>query len=123
MEKDIFKEIAENLVTVLPENWEKVCLYCHMAKGLYDFFFHVKIDGKYIQCFNLEEAYGITEDEVSKCFNKLNNLLKPDYEEKKFYVMTYILESSGKFTTEYEYNDYTKTSIAYIRDWKKKYLV
>jgi len=123
MEKDIFKEIAENLVTVLPENWEKVCLYCHMAKGLYDFFFHVKIEGKYIQCFNLEETYGITEDEVTECFDKLNTLLKPDYEEKKFMVMTYILESSGKFVTEYDYNDCTEDSIEYKQNWKKKYLV
>ena len=123
MEKDIFKEIAENLVTVLPENWEKVCLYCHISEYTYQFSFHVKIDGKYIQCFNLEETYGITEDEVSECFEKLHTLLKPDYEEKKFMVMTYILESSGKFVTEYDYNDCTEHPIAYKQEWKKKYLV
>lgn len=123
MEKDIYKEIAENLVTVLPENWEKVCLYCYMADYAYQFSFHVKIDGKYIQCFNLKEVYGISEKDVLECFKKLNSVIRPDYEEKKFYVMTYILESSGNFVTEYEYNDYTETSLAYKREWKKKYLV
>lgn len=123
MEKDIFKEIAENIVTVLPENWEKVCLYCYMAEYEYEFFFYVKMNGNYIQCFELEKDYGISEESVLECFDKLHDILLPDYEEKKFYVMTYILESSGKFVTEYEYNDYTETSIAYIMDWEKKYLV
>jgi len=123
MEKDIFKEVAENLVMVLPEKWEKVCLYCYISDYTYQFSFHVKIGGKYIQCFNLEEVYGISEESVLECFDKLHDILLPDYEEKKFFVMTYILENSGKFTTEYEYNDYTKTSIAYIMDWEKKYLV
>ena len=123
MEKDLFKEIAENLVTVLPENWEKVCLYCHMAKGLYMIFFDVKINGMYIHCYELEKSHGITRQEFRDCFEKLASLIRPDYEEKKFMVMTYILESSGKFVTEYDYNDCTEHPIEYVENWEKKYLV
>lgn len=123
MEKDLFKELAENLVTVLPENWEKVCLHCYMAEYEYEFFFYVKMNGIYIQCFNLEEGYGISEESVLECFDNLHDILLTDYEEKKFRVMTYILESSGKFATEYDYSDSVEDPIAYKLDWKKKYLV
>ena len=123
MEKDIFKEVAENLVMVLPEKWEKVCLYCHISDYTYQFSFLVKMNGNYIQCFELEKDYGISEEDVLDCFDKLYSIALPDYEEKKFMVMTYILESSGKFVTEYDYNDCTEDPIAYKWDWEKKYLV
>lgn len=120
--ENIYKEIAKNLVTVLPENWEKVCLYCQLTKDSYEFFFHVKVDGNYIQNFDLEKSYKITRKEIRDCFKNLYTILRPDYETKNYYVMTFILANSGKFTTEYEYTDYSEKSLEYKKTWKEKYL-
>lgn len=120
--ENIYKEIAKNLVTVLPENWEKVCLYCQLTKDSYEFFFHVKVDGNYIQNFDLEKSYKITRKEIRDCFKNLNTVLRSDYESKNYYVMTFILTNNGKFTTEYEYTDYSEKSLEYKKNWKEKYL-
>lgn len=120
--ENIYKEIAKNLVTVLPENWEKVCLYCQLTKDSYEFFFYVKVDGNYIQNFDLEKTYKITRKEIRDCFKNLNTVLRSDYESKNYYVMTFILANNGKFTTEYEYTDYSEKSLEYKKNWKEKYL-
>ncbi|MCI6954319.1 MAG: antitoxin YezG family protein [Spirochaetia bacterium] len=120
--ENIYEEIAKNLVTVLPENWEKVCLYCQLTKNSYEFFFYVKVDGNYIQNFDLEKSYKITRKEIRDCFKNLNTILRPDYEAKSYYVMTFILANNGKFTTEYEYKDYSEKSLEYKKTWKEKYL-
>lgn len=122
MDNTIYNEITKNLVTVLPENWDKVCLYCQITNDSYEFFFHVKVEGNYIQSFDLEKSYKISRKELRECFKKLNDVVKPEYEEKKFYVMTFILEKNGKFSTEYEYTDYSERSLDYKKSWKEKYL-
>ena len=98
MENVIFNDITKNLVTVLPENWEKVCLYCQITNDSYEFFFHVKVDGIYIQSFDLEKSYKISRKELRD------------------------LEKNGKFSTEYEYTDYSENSLEYKKAWKEKYL-
>lgn len=118
----IYNEITEKLVQVLPEGWEKVCLYCQLTDSTYEFFFHVKVGGKYIQCYDLEKSYKITRAELRDCFKQLYSILKPDYINNHFYVMTFILDRAGKFKTEYEYKDFSEVSLEYKKTWKEKYL-
>lgn len=123
MEKEMLQSITENLIKVLPENWEKVASYIQVTESSYDIFFHVKLNGVYIQCFNLEKDYGITRKELRDSFKKIAESVKNDQNEKKWYVMTFLLSNDGKFSVEYEYNDYSENSIAYKNQWKTKYLV
>src|SRR5574344_140035 len=113
MDNTLYQKIGSELVNVLPDNWEKVCLYAQVTEKSYEFFFHVKVDGEYIQCFNLEKTYNITRKELREVFKKLYDTLLGDQKEKNWYVLTYILEKSGKFTTEYEYNDHSEDSLGY----------
>lgn len=122
MTNDLYKEIAENLVKVLPNGWEDVKLYAQLTKSSYEFFFHVKVNGEYIQCFNLEEKYGISKKMLRDVFKSLYALLKPDFEEKNWFVMTYSLTKAGKFNVDYEYTDYSEKTLEYKEQWKSKYL-
>ena len=122
MHNDMYPIIAQELVKVLPDNWEKVCLYVQPTDDTYEVFFHVLVDGHFIQCFELEKQFSITRQELRQCFSILNTIIKPDYQEKHWYVLTYILDKSGKFITEYEYIDHSEHSLDYKKQWKNKYL-
>lgn len=122
MTNDLYKEIAENLLDSLPKNWEDVKLYAQLTKSSYEFFFYVKVNGSYIQCFELEKSYLITRKQLRDTFKKLYSIVKPDFEEKKWFAMTFSLTNEGKFNVEYEYTDYTENTLEYKEQWKSKYL-
>lgn len=122
MTNDLYKEIAENLLDSLPKNWEDVKLYAQLTKSSYEFFFYVKVNGSYIQCFELEKSYLITRKQLRDTFKKLYSIVKPDFEEKKWFAMTFSLTNEGKFNVEYEYTDYTENTLEYKKLWKSKYL-
>ena len=42
MTNDIYKSVAENLLNVLPKEWDNVKLYAQLTKSSYEFFFYVK---------------------------------------------------------------------------------
>lgn len=122
MNDTMYKEIAEKLINVLPAGWTDVKLYCQLTKASYEFFFFVNVNGEFIQCFNLDKEYGITKKELREIFKTLNTILKPDYEEKNWFAMTYSLSSAGKFNVDYEYTDYSGKTLEYKEIWKSKYL-
>lgn len=122
MADNVFNEIANELVTVLPKGWEIVHLYSYIAKGTYEFFYYVKIDGKYIQCFDLSEKYGIQEDSILSVFDKLYSLLKEEQSKSKWNVCTFSLTSEGKFNMDYDYEPFPEDEFAYKNAWEKKYL-
>ena len=70
----------------------------------------------------MEKSYGISRKELREKFKELHGLLSPDQKEKNWYVLTFILNSDGKFSVEYEYTDYSENSLDYQRIWKEKYL-
>lgn len=122
MTNDIYKSVAENLLNVLPKEWDNVKLYAQLTKSSYEFFFYVKLNGSYIQCFELEKSYKITKNQLRDTFKKLYLILKPDFEEKKWFAMTFSLTNAGKFNVDYEYTDYSEKTLEYKEQWKAKYL-
>ena len=119
------QSIANELVKVLPAKWEKVCLYSQITKSNYEFFYHVYVDKRWIQCYqpDIYEKYGISEAEISKVFDKLYEIMLPDQCSKNWYVATLSLDKSGKVKLDYEYKDYSKTSFKYKKMWKEKFLI
>ena len=117
----MFNKIAQCLVEVLPENWEDVVMFSHVEEDEYEIFFFVRVDGKYISCYDLSQ-YGISEDEVMTCFDEIYEILYPDYFEKKWYSATVKLNNEGDLMMFYDYNDDSKDEFEYREEWEKKYL-
>ena len=86
-----YNKIAENLIMILPNDWEKVVLYTQINNDAYELFFHVKVDGNFYQCYNLDKVFGITNDQINETFNELYNLMLPDWKDKVWFVCTFIL--------------------------------
>jgi hypothetical protein len=53
----------------------------------------------------------------------LYSIVKPDFEEKHWFAMTFSLTNAGKFNVDYEYSDYTENTLEYKELWKAKYLM
>ncbi len=122
MNDDIFSSLAELLQTVLPSGWEKVRLYSQLNNSSYEFFFYVKIDNTFVQCFNLEKDYGISRKELRQVFKKMYKILLPTQEKMKWFVMTFLLSNDGTFKADYEYKDYSENTLEYKDIWETKYL-
>ena len=123
MKESKFLEIAETLKSILPSNWEKVVLFGQIEESSYELFFYVKIENKYVQCFELEKTHEITRKDLRSIFKKLFNIFKPYQAQDKWTVCTFILSSRGKFSIKYDYEDLSDNLLKYKEDWKKKYLV
>ena len=117
----IYEKIIDELTAILPEKWEKVCLYSHVREDTYEFFFYVKLDGKYIQYVELEDLCGVSKEEIRGVFDKLYDILLPDFMENAWNVLTYIVTNDGKYNVEYDYDD-IDNSIVYQENWEEKYL-
>lgn len=121
MEK-LYKEIADVLITVLPEKWERVYLYGELGEGSYEFFFYLYINNEYIQCFNLEKSFNIRKIEISNSFKQLYNIVEKDEIIKNCVYFTFTLTKDGSFKMDYEYEPYDSLTARNDR-WKTKYLI
>ena len=117
----MFNSIANQLVSVLPDEWEYVVMYSQFDESMYEIFFYVKVNGKYISCYDLDD-YGISQDEVMECFDEIYQIFYPDYDEKKWFCATIRLMNDGKLTLDYDYNDDNIDEFDYREVWMKKYL-
>ena len=117
-----YEKISEIMTPILPKNWEKVCLYGELGDGSYEFFFYVKIDNVYVQCFDMEKKYNISKNEVSDVFKSLSNVVKTDENMKNSVYFTFTLKSDGSFKTDYEYEEYTNI-VTRNKVWKEKFLI
>ena len=117
MADTIYSQITDKLVTVLPTNWEKVHLYAQITDDAYEFFFYVFVNGKYTQCFDLGN-----DDEILDAFDELNDIMLPDWQEKKWSVCTFSLDNAGHFNADYDYEPLPDEIMDYKAKWEKKYL-
>lgn len=117
----VYQQISDEIIKVLPNNWQKVCLFGTLSQSSYEFFFYVKVNNEYVQCFSLENVSNIKRNEVSKVFRRLYDVLKSDKMVLSSNGFTFVMTADGKFHVDYEYNEIDNI-IAYTNTWKKKYL-
>ncbi len=118
----MYNSIAQKLYEILPDDWDDVVMYAHVEKNVYEMFFYVRVDGKYINCYSMDKVFGISRAKVIACFDDIYKILYPDYEEKEWYTATIKLNDQGDFLMYYDYNDEGLEEIPYHKMWKEKYV-
>lgn len=119
----VYSKVGLTLFNVLPNGWDKAILYAQITESSYELFYYAKVNGEYINNFDLEkEGLGVDRQEVRKHFREIYEILLPNYRENQWYAMTFILSKTGEFTVDYEYTDYSENSFEYKKLWKEKYL-
>ena len=125
MIKISFQKIFDILSENVPDNWQKIVLYVEYGEESYLIKYFVKNStGKYLDCYAFDF---LDEKSLNEVFSDINNIITPARKNASpkdlWYVMTMIVDDTGCFRTEYEYEDISEYSIEYYMKWKKKYLV
>ena len=118
----VYQNIYDELDKYLVSEWEKMVVYLEYGKASYSFSFFVKINGKYIKCYDLP---GTSEDDLSKSFSKIDKIISEERTKNKedWTNMTIIVEKSGQMHSEFDYTDLSDGAYKFKKEWKKKYLV
>lgn len=129
----LYREIAETVNEMIPEDWNKFYFYAQISKnggGTY-FFYNTLENKQYKYSVEIPFKNQIDEDEFERKEDVLYKLSKElrkvfeDNEQELWYSFTMSLESSGTFKLHYDYTNWFDTEYSFSDQmiiWKNKYL-
>ena len=126
-----YKEIYNSIINLIPEKWEKICLYASNMQNLkgemYFYYFPKKlIKAKPVNCYEVANKFGLDEntynDELSKLYIKIKKLKQ--VVNSPWTNITIIIEKN-LFTTEFHYENIRHSKYSDEQRhiiWEYKYL-
>ena len=122
--------IIEEMQSVLPIGWNKVCFCFEMAEGAFsgDYFVFIKNNSIPIRANALCKDYNLTDAQIQSFYEKVYNILKPLWTKTKslggsfsHYILSY---TEKTFEEEYDYKELTDTYgfFDFWLEWKKEYV-
>ncbi|PAF36787.1 cytoplasmic protein [Terribacillus saccharophilus] len=127
----MYQQIANTLVDMIPEEWDKIYLYAEYREGYKKVFFYYYPENKskpiysldIIDIFNIEEDdFDRLENELYTCFTNLW-LEFSKQEQESWSHLTYILDSNGKMKINYGYDDLSEISpVEKQEKWETEYI-
>lgn len=129
--EDIYLKIANTLLNIITEEWDRVLVYSEIRTGyerMY-FYYYPKNKLKPIYSLDIVDNFEVDEDLVEEnemklydCFRELWNEFE-NQEQEKWTYLTFILDSEGKMSIDYNYSNVSEISPVDKQDkWMKKYL-
>ena len=96
--------------------------YAAYFEDSYTMKYYVLNNGKYRDCFDISDEDSLIEafDSIDKILNPLRISLPTN---KKWNVLTMIVDNNGNMKSEFEYNDISDKSVEYFKNWKDKFLI
>ena len=127
----IYPKIANILLNMIPEEWDKVLVYSEVREGyerMY-FYYYPKNELNPIYSLDIVDNFDVDEDvlenkemQLYECFRVLWYEFKNQGQEQWTYL-TFILYSTGKMNIEYNYSNVSEISLVDKQNnWMKKYL-
>lgn len=127
----IYPKIANVLLNMIPEEWDKVLVYSEIREGYERMYFYYYPKNKLNPIYSLdivdnfdidEEVLENKEMKLYECFRELWYEFKNQGQEQWTYL-TFVLYSTGKMNIEYNYSNVSEISpVDKQNDWMKKYL-
>lgn len=124
MNDNIYGLIANELLTVLPSEWQEVIFYGELSEGGFSFDYYVAIEGSsFTQCFKLE---GLKRTDIMNTFRKIYSIILPSWKsldkDKQWSNFTFILSEGGNFKAEFDYTNLQENAYTYHQKWRERYL-
>ena len=126
--EECYLELANLLNSTIPTKWEDIILRAEVEEGVVELIYWFKDiqRGKYYSNFNLSSIYGMDKDDedivslkIVKNIRRLYTSLKNEGNEP-FTILTFRLDSRGKYNVEYNYSDLSSSTVSERRaKWKK----
>lgn len=129
--EQIYQQIANTLVNIIPEEWKEIYLYAEFREGYKKVFFYYYPDTGVEPVYSLDitDLFNISEDEFDELENELYNYFTKLYEEFKeqkqeqWTNLTFILDNTGKMKINYGYEDISLLSpIEKQEKWEAEFL-
>lgn len=131
---DLYRQIAETVNEMIPEDWKKFYFYAQISEnggGTY-FFYQPKSDiESFKYSLEIPYEYNINEKEFKtndrKLFalaNKMREIFKNE-EQELWYSFTLMLERTGKLKVHFDYTNWFDTDYSFsdqLTIWQYKYL-
>jgi uncharacterized protein (TIGR01741 family) len=114
--EDLYQKAAEILSNLIPVPWKKIYLYAEVSDDSRQVFFYFYPEDKNAPIYSLDiiNKYNVEdqffeelEDELYDVFTELWNLFEIQKQEK-WTNLTFILDNSGEFNIDYNYNDWAE---------------
>jgi uncharacterized protein (TIGR01741 family) len=128
----LYQKIANLIVNMIPEEWDKVLLYSEIRDGYSRVFFYYYPQGTVSPTYSLDitdkfqinkTQFNKLEDELYDCFSELFEEFKIQ-EQEPWTSLTYSLDNTGKMNINYRYEDISQISSVEKREkWEAEYLV
>ena len=131
---DLYREIAETVNEMIPENWSEFYFYAQISEtgGRTYFFYKPASDAEgYKYSLEIPYEYNINEKEFKvndrKLFalsDKMRKIFK-DEEQELWHSFTLILEITGKLKVYFDYTNWFDTNYSFndqLTIWEYKYL-
>ncbi|MDQ0221349.1 DUF600 family protein [Peribacillus cavernae] len=129
--EQIYQQIADILVNIIPEEWKKVYLYAEIRECYKKVFFYYYPDSREESVYSLditdefivdENKFDELENKLYRCFSDL--LEEFNTQEQKLWTnLTFILDNTGKMKINYGYEDISQLSPVEKQErWEAEYL-
>ncbi|QNU65821.1 DUF600 family protein [Ruminiclostridium herbifermentans] len=127
----IFGKVAQKVVQMIPEEWTKVFIYGEILEDVQKGFFYylTKDRNQPIYSYYIPKLFGVPKGKYGEQREEFLNSLQELWEvfnnngEQVWTSLTMILESTGKFKIDYDYEDLTEADDhERLIIWKYKYL-
>lgn len=126
-----YQKVANILVEMIPEEWEKILLYAEVREGFSQvFFYYYPVNQQQpvysldiVDMFNIDKPlHRKLKQELYDCFEELwNQFMVQDQE--LWTSLTYILDNMGRMKLNYGYDDISEISPDEKQDkWEAEYL-
>lgn len=131
LNESYFTKLAEALNNIIPVAWDKIVFYAEVEPDVVTqlFYFRETEKSAYIQGGDIYEKYNVSRKEYLIFVYEVSDLIlefNSEYSEKvdsKWASLTFMLESTGKFKTEFGYENLElKLETERHNEWKEKYL-
>ncbi|WP_054024971.1 immunity protein YezG family protein [Bacillus sp. FJAT-28004] len=111
--EELYQLIGNNLVGIIPDEWDKIYLYAEILPDSRIVYFYYKSTKKnsLIHCHNIPDVYGVDSRIYDQLFIELEeNFVNLNAESCKNSLqpwtnLTMFLDQSGKFNVDYNYDE------------------
>ncbi|ALA53236.1 MULTISPECIES: immunity protein YezG family protein [Shouchella] len=129
--EQIYQQIADTLVNIVPEEWKQILLYAEYREGYKKIFFYYYPETRIKPVYSLditdlfhmnEDKYHELENKLYHCFSRLWEEFK-EQEQQQWTNLTYTLDNTGRMKINYGYEDLFELSpVEKQEKWEAEYL-
>ena len=117
----MFQGVYDLISEHLPEKWDRLAVYYAVDGNMIDFKYYVDEGKGYIDCYSKKDRNREKHRELRFALDEIlydeRLRLEP---KKRWSVFTMFVYSSGKFETNFSYEDISENTLAYHQKWEKE---